>query len=129
MILLDTSVFIDYFRKSKKDKTLLHKLLSSKEKFEISVVTHFEIMIGNTIEQNSFWEVILENISIFDYNFHLNTSAVEIQKQLKKISKSISFQDLIIAATAKTLGRSLATLNKKHFEHFDGLKLVTPENL
>ena len=129
MILQDTSVFIDYFRKQKKEKTLLHKLLSSKQKFGISVVTHFEIMIGNTSEQNSFWEVLLENISILEYNYHLNPIAVEIQKQLKKIRKNISFQDLIIAATAKFHNVKLAALNKKHFDSIDGLQIITPDNV
>ncbi len=59
MILLDTSVFIDYFRKTKKHNSLLTQVLSTNERIAISVVTHFEILIGNTEQQNSFWELIL----------------------------------------------------------------------
>ena len=129
MILLDTSVFIEYFRKQNNKKTLLHKLLQTNERFSISVITHFEIMIGNTSQQNSFWEVMLENISILDYNFQLNQTAVSIQLSLKKINKKISFQDLIIGATAKYYTYKLATLNEKHFINIPELSIITSQQL
>ena len=115
MILLDTSVFIDYFRKTVKEKTLLHQLLSANEPCSISVISHFEILIGNNPLQNSFWEVMLDNISIIDYKIELNEPAIQIQHTLKKINKKIPFQDLIIGATANHYNYKLATLNKKHF--------------
>jgi predicted nucleic acid-binding protein len=129
MILLDTSVFIDYFRKTNRDNSLLSKVLSTNERIAISVVTHFEILIGNTEQQNSFWELILENITILDYNYQLNQQAVDTQKQLIKINKRLAFQDLLIGATAIYYNYPLATLNEKHFKYIKGLQLITPSNL
>ncbi len=129
MILLDTSVFIDYFRKTNKVNSLLTKVLSTDERIAISVVTHFEIMIGNTPKQNSFWELILENISILDYNFQLNQHAVDIQKQMISANKKLAFQDLIIGATAIYYNYPIATLNEKHFKNIPGLQLITTHNL
>ncbi len=129
MILLDTSVFIDYFRKTNKNNSLLSQVLSTNERIAISVVTHFEILIGNTAQQNSFWELILENITILDYNYQLNQQAVDTQKQLIKINKRLAFQDLLIGATAIYYNYPLATLNEKHFKHIKGLQLITPSNL
>jgi predicted nucleic acid-binding protein len=129
MILIDTSVFIDYFRKTNKGNSLLAKLLSTDERIAISVVTHFEIMIGNTEKQNSFWELILEYITVLDYNFQLNHYAVETQKELQKINNKIPFQDLIISATAIYYKYTLATLNEKHFTHIKRLNLITSSSL
>ncbi len=125
MILLDTSVFIDYFRKTNKSNALLSCLLSTNERIAISVVTHFEILIGNTPQQNTFWELILENITILDYNYQLNQQAVDTQKQLIKINKRLAFQDLLIGATAIYYNYPLATLNEKHFTYITGLQLIT----
>lgn len=129
MILLDTSIFIDYFRKTNKQTTLLDKIFSTNERIAISVVTHFEIMVGNTEKQNSFWELILENITIIDYNYQLNQQAVDVQRQLIKLNKRLAFQDLIIGATAVYYNYPLATLNEKHFKNINGLQLITSSNL
>jgi len=45
IIVADTSLFIDYFRKQKKEKTVLF-LLSEKYEIIISVITKLEVMIG-----------------------------------------------------------------------------------
>ena len=128
MILLDTSVFIDYFRKTNKHNTLLTQVLTTNERIAISVVTHFEILICNTEKQNSFWELILENITILDYNYQLNQQAVDTQKQLIKLNKRLAFQDLLIGATAIYYNYPLATLNEKHFKSIKGLQLITHLN-
>ena len=55
IICVDTSVFIDYFRKKTKDKTFLVKL-SDKYDFAISVITKLEISIGIGKGQIDFWD-------------------------------------------------------------------------
>ena len=129
MILLDSSIFIGYFRKINKQNTLLSKIFLTNERIAISVVTHFEIMIGNTEKQNSFGELILENITIIDYNYQLNQRAADNQRQLIKLNKRLAFQDLIIGATATYYNYPLATLNEKYFKNINGLQLITHSNL
>jgi len=51
-------------------------------------------------------------------------AAVKIHQQLKKKSKQIDLPDLLIAATAYQNKLPLATLNTKHFNRIDSLKLV-----
>ena len=64
-ILIDTSLFIDYYRKQKKESTVLVKL-SEKYSFAISVITKFELLVGVlTKEQYSFWNNIFHNLAIF----------------------------------------------------------------
>ncbi|TAH05683.1 MAG: type II toxin-antitoxin system VapC family toxin [Sphingobacteriales bacterium] len=125
-ILIDTSVLIDYFRKTKKDSSFFEKILLLNKPICLTVITHFEIMIGNNTRQNNFWNLLLEELPVYDYHPQLNKTAIELHSQLKKINKSIPFQDLILAATAIHYDFTLATINKKHFQHIKGLKLLTP---
>lgn len=124
IILLDTSVLIDYFRKSNKANTLLSRLVSENHKFSISVITHFEILRGITEIQQAFWWKLLRDIEVLSYFPAINYTAVQIQKQLKLKRKTISIEDLIIASTAFHLELPLATLNNKHFKNIDGLNIL-----
>lgn len=115
IILLDTSVLIDYFRKSNKANTLLSRLVSENHNFAISVITYFEILRGITEILQAFWWKLLKDIEVLSYFPAINYTAVQIQKQLKLKRKTISIEDLIIASTAFHLELPFATLNKKGF--------------
>lgn len=124
LILLDTNIFIDYFRKQNKERTAFHRLSMEISEFAISVVTHFEILRGINESQSAFWMSILKEIEVISYFPAVNYTALEIQKQLKLDRKSISFEDLLIAATAVHHNLALATLNTKHFNAINGLRLI-----
>jgi predicted nucleic acid-binding protein len=47
MILLDSTVCIEYFRKKDKSKTFFYELGADYSSFAISTVTKFEIFIGS----------------------------------------------------------------------------------
>lgn len=49
--------------------------------------------------------------------------ASEIYLDLRAKNKLIEFRDILIAATALQHTMPLATLNRKHFERVEGLKL------
>jgi predicted nucleic acid-binding protein len=123
IILLDTNVLIDYFRKSTKQKTILHTLVKDNRKLAISVITHFEILRGINEQQEQFWWELLKDIEVISYFPAVNYTALQIQRQLKAKRKSISIQDLLIAATAVHFQFPLATLNLKHFENIEELKI------
>jgi tRNA(fMet)-specific endonuclease VapC len=129
VILLDTGILIDYFRKTNKQNSLFHKLVAQYPEFRISVITHFEILRGSNDRQEAFWRNILKDIEIVSYFPMMNYTALRIRDELKKKRKSISIEDLIIAATAVHLNFSLATLNENHFNLISGLELITPSSL
>jgi predicted nucleic acid-binding protein len=56
LILLDTNVLIDYFRKTKKENTFFHLLSGLNIPFSVSVITHFEILRGVNEKQEKFWK-------------------------------------------------------------------------
>lgn len=55
MILLDSSVLIDLFRKKDKTKSYFFNLLSDENDFAISSITHYEIGVGNKVSSSDFW--------------------------------------------------------------------------
>ncbi|MBI2416746.1 MAG: PIN domain-containing protein [Ignavibacteriales bacterium] len=60
MILLDSSVLIEFFRRSNKATTVFYKLSEKHGPFCISIVTYYEVLVGSTEEQGEFWSEFLK---------------------------------------------------------------------
>jgi len=124
IILIDTSLLIDLFRKTDKNNSVLIALVKQGYIYCISAITEYEIYTGATAGQNDFWNSFLERTEVLDFNKAVAKVAVELNKDLKRKRKQIAIPDLFIAATAVLNNLPFATLNKKHFERIDGLTLV-----
>jgi tRNA(fMet)-specific endonuclease VapC len=124
IILIDTSVLIDYFRKADKANSQLISLIKRGYRFHISSITEYEIYAGSSPVQQSFWEQLLEKTEVIPFNKQTAKIAVEINNELKRKRKQIAIADLFIAATAIGNGLPFATLNLKHFERIDSLLIV-----
>lgn len=124
IILLDTSIPIDYFRKKDKSKTAFVRLADHYTQFFMSAITEYEIRSGINPAQESFWEEVLEQIEVIPFDSKVVSVATDINRALKRKSKQIAIPDLFIAATAVSLKVPLATLNRKHFDRIDGLSLA-----
>jgi len=131
LISIDSSVFIEYLRKVKKENSFFFKLLQKDfHGFVASIIVHFEIYKGVTPKQLVYWNNLFEDILISPYTQQINKESLLIYAQLKTILKSIELQDLMIAAaTTKSLKIPLATLNKKHYKDIEGIDLITPDDL
>ncbi|MEI8203803.1 MAG: type II toxin-antitoxin system VapC family toxin [Bacteroidota bacterium] len=124
MILLDSSILIDLFRSSNKEKTLFYHLASAENDFAISIITHYEIYAGSNERQDPFWKALIQSIEILDFDLQSSVQAVKIYKHLKKTNKMIDLADILIAATSISNNIPLATLNLNHFERIKGLEIV-----
>lgn len=124
VVLADTSVLIDFFRKTDKANSFLFSLVKQDYSFCISAVTEFEIYTGATDSQLEYWNDFLKKIQVLSFNKDVVKVAVELNRLLKKKRKQIDMADLFIAATAIDNKLPLATLNRKHFERIDRLELV-----
>jgi len=125
VICLDTSVLIDYYRKKDKSKSLFFKLTERYSVFAVSAVTEYELYLGNSPEQNIFWDNFFSRITVLPFDTRAVKQAVNIYKQLKQQSKLIDIPDIMIAGTALQNNIPLATLNQKHFERIKHLKVIT----
>lgn len=122
--LADTSVLIDYFRKTDKANSKIIHLFDQGYDFNISVISYYEVYTGATSHQLPFWSNFLTRIRLLPLDKNVAQVAVEINKSLKIKRKQISIADLFIAATAISNNMPLSTLNTKHFERIEGLIIL-----
>jgi tRNA(fMet)-specific endonuclease VapC len=123
IICVDTSLFIDYFRKQKKERTLLAKL-SDEYDFCISVITKLEIGVGIGKGQKDFWDTVFQKLTILPLTELEIDKASDIIQSLRKSNKIVGLQDILIASTAIVNDFTLATLNLKDFGRIPGLKVL-----
>ena len=124
LICLDTSVLIDFYRKKDKSKSLFFKLTERYAFFAVSAITEYELYLGNSDEQNVFWDKLFSQITVLSFNTKAARQAASIYRQLKAKNKLIEAPDILIAGTAMSNNLQLATLNRKHFERIKGLRLL-----
>jgi len=124
IILLDTSVLIDLFRRKIKENSVFYQLANDYQSFAVSTITRFEIFVGQRDNQNEFWTNFYRNIKILDFNDNCALAASNIVKQLKSKSQMIEIADILIGGTALANDLPLATLNKNHFNRIDNLQLI-----
>jgi predicted nucleic acid-binding protein len=124
IIRIDTSILIDYFRKSDKTNSKLISLIQKGYKFHISAITEYEIYAGSSLVQQKFWEELLEKIEVVSFTKKVARAAVEINNELKRKRKQIALAHLFIAATAVSNNYALSKLNLKHFERIDNLEII-----
>lgn len=124
IILADTSILIEYFRKSDKSNSTLVKLFDQDCDFCISAITEFEIYSGATTVQLAFWNDFLSGIEVLPFDQNAVKEAVRINSSLKAKRKQIDLADLFIAATAVSNESQLATSNRKYFERIEELIIV-----
>jgi predicted nucleic acid-binding protein len=124
MILLDSSVLIELFRKKNKQDTLFYKLSQSEQAFSISTITYYESGIGNRKSHTDYWDKLCEKLMVIPFDKACADNAVSIYLDLMHKNKLIDLADLFIGATAVTHNIPIATLNVKHFERIDNLETI-----
>lgn len=127
-LMIDTSILIDYFRKSNKANSRLIAHFRQYNQLYISSITEFEVYNGATEAHKQFWKGMLQGLTILDFDGKAARQAAAIVGQLKAKRKTIDKPDLFIAATAIVHGLTFDTLNIKHFIHIDNLDLLTVKN-
>jgi tRNA(fMet)-specific endonuclease VapC len=123
-LMIDSTILIDYFRKTDKGNSSLISHFRNYDRLCISSVTEFEVINGTTLAHLQFWDQMLSRFDILDFDSAAARQAAKIVQQLKRKRKSIDKPDLFIAATAIVHGLTLDTANKKHFVHIDNLHLL-----
>ncbi|MBU0696208.1 MAG: type II toxin-antitoxin system VapC family toxin [Bacteroidetes bacterium] len=124
-LMVDSTILIDYFRKTDKANSRLVAHFRNYESLYISSVTEFEVVNGATKEHLQFWDGMLARFTILDFDSKAARQAADIVAQLKTKRKTIDKPDLFIAATALVNNLTLDTLNIKHFSHIEDLNLLT----
>ena len=128
-VILDTSVLIEAERR----KSEIDKFAENREEeiFGISVITVAELLHGvhradstkRRLRSSAYVEKIIELFPIYVFETSIARIYAELWSDLSKRGIQIGAHDLIIGSTALSLGFSVATFNKRHFDRMEGLKL------
>ncbi len=125
MILPDTSILIDLFRKKNKSKSKFYQLLDQYNSFAIAMITYFKLGIGSKVEEEQFWIQFLRNFEMMPFDTKASKEAIKIFDYLKSRRKRLDFADLQIASITISGNLPKSTLNRKHFEIVPGLHLLS----
>jgi len=125
-ILIDSCLFIEHMRIKNKTNTALANVLRLGSDLFISTVVEYEVELGMTQFHQELWNSLRRRLKILPFESQMAMMACKIKHDLKAKGIQIEVADLFIAATAVVNELPLATLNRKHFESVDGLKLLLP---
>jgi tRNA(fMet)-specific endonuclease VapC len=124
IVMVDTSILIDYYRKTDKANSVWIDLVRQGYTFALSAITKYEIYSGATQPQSDFWNSILQAIEVVPFDETAVDLAAEVNAELTRKRKQIELADLFIAATAIRSNLPLATLNRKHFDGIERLNIT-----
>ena len=96
MILIDSSVLIQFFRSRSKVQTLFYKLARKYKSLSISAITYYEVGIGNRKSHLEYWETLTDCFTILPFNKECSLIAINIYFDLLKKNKLIDLADIFI---------------------------------
>ncbi len=128
-VILDTSVLIEAERQASDIRVFIEN--RREEVFGLSVISIAELLHGvhradstqRRLKRSAFVEKVIELFPIYPFEVPVARIYAQLWADLIKKGLQIGAHDLIIGATALSLGFSVATFNKRHFEHIEGLKI------
>jgi len=132
--LADSTLLLDYYRKSDQAKCYIERVKSGDITLSISVITEGEIWVGIKDDRElMYWMALLQLIESIVVNSDIARKAGEIYKNygrhMGKGSKTdFRFMgDAYIAATCNLLNKTLITRNYKHFKELEELNILRCE--
>ena len=123
-VVVDSCVFIEYFRSKNKANTLLSMLYQQQRELFVSAIAKYEVLSGVHERDLPEWQRVFENIAVLAFDDSIILTARDVYRPLRRESKLVSLGDLLIAATAIANDMPLATLNRNHFERIQDLRLA-----
>lgn len=123
-VLVDTSVIIEFLRKTHKEDAWLWYLQENSVCY-MSSITLFELYSGAKTEQHrdDIRKLRAWILSLF-FDDEISEVAGIMFRELRQANQQIEYRDLFIAATAKVYDCHVATLNIRHFARIEGLRLL-----
>jgi tRNA(fMet)-specific endonuclease VapC len=133
-LILDSSVVIAAERRGETVEQLIQHVLDATgdQEAALSAIGLAELVHGvyraDTAERHarreSFLDALLTAVSVYPFTTEAARLAGKIDAEQQAKSVVIPFADLLIGATALSLGYSVGTVNIRHFQQVPGLALV-----
>lgn len=127
MILADTDVLIDYLMGTQPMASQVLEY-SESDTLQTSAITCFELLSGaKEGKRGDKVRHLVATIPVLPLDREAATRAAAVRQQLTRSGFSIGMADSLIAGIALANGLPLLTRNRKHFEHVEGLRVLTLE--
>ena len=121
-IIVDTSVFIDYFRRIDKEQSLLIQLAKQEADIVTSILTHTELYSGKSVWERKQVKADIDKLFVHIELIYVNKT-ISLKAGELRAKSDLDLVDAIIASTAILNDFTVATLNIKDFNKVAGLKL------
>ena len=128
-VVLDTSVLIE----AERQRFEIDKFTENREDeiFGLSVITVAELLHGvhradstkRRLKRSAYVEKVIELFPVYVFEISIARIYSDLWYDLSRKGIQIGAHDLIIGATALSLGFSVATYNTRHFDRIEGLKI------
>lgn len=123
-MVIDTSVFIEFFRAKDKSKTALAQLPAGTATF-VSAISIFELFVGaNTPEKVHITQQLLKGVAVLPFDEEVAKLAGRLFDDLQRSGQMLEFRDVMIAATAIHHNLPVKTLNVRHFSRISGVVIA-----
>ncbi|SRR6266481_5297088 len=133
-LILDSSVVIDAERRGDTVVRLIEQVvkIAGDQDAALSTIGLTELVHGiyraqtPVIRQRreSFIKELLDDLAVYPYTKECAMLAGRIDGEQQGLGMVIPFADLLIGATALTLGYSVLTRNARHFQKIPGLSVI-----
>jgi tRNA(fMet)-specific endonuclease VapC len=127
-VILDTSVLVG----AERGRSRLDRLIGDEDDVAISAVTAAELWVGVALADSrrkarraTFVEQVLATIPVEDYDLEVARAHADLLAEARRTGRPRGAHDLLIAATAIARERALVTMDRRGFEHIDGLEVRT----
>jgi len=115
IVLLDSTDLIDALRARAGRLALLRDAVSAGHLLATSVVNVGEVYSGMRIGEEVRTEALLSNIECYPVTMEIARRAGELRNLWARKGRTLTLDDMIVAATALTHGAVLMTNNRKDF--------------
>lgn len=119
---VDTSVIIDWLRRTDSENTLFHQLVVDQHEILVSVVVVAELYSGQSVWQHAQAKTRVDGVLAECRVLPLESEAAILAGKLR-VKHKIPLLDSLIAATAIQHNVELVTLNVKDFSKITELSL------
>jgi predicted nucleic acid-binding protein len=117
--LLDTTVFIDYFRGRQEALTYFNAIFNGEVSGAFSVITEAELWEGLRPGEEQAHEQLLSLLRPVEVDRVIARRGGELRRYFK--DQGLGMPDALIAATAETTDAALVTRNQRHFQALQGI--------
>jgi tRNA(fMet)-specific endonuclease VapC len=129
LVLLDTDFLID----AERDKSALGSVIDDDDDVAIAAVTVAELLVGvhmaNTkgrrAARGAFVQQVLDAVPVIDYDEQIARAHAELLVVVRRAGRPRGAHDLIIAATARAMARTVMTGDGAAFADLPGVEIRT----